>query len=358
MDAGSLDAPVTAADVAAYNAARGEAGLTPVASPRRVALGLGVGFAVAAAVAGVVASALLPDWPLWLLIPLIVAVLALWCSLTYRRLAAADTAQIKLARLAAHNRWTFWPVLRAGQRYLPSAVLRAGKNATNTGVLIGRDDGVEFTLGGHTATIERAGSTHIVSFDFAELKLPAPVPHMILANRRAGVFAATDVSFDRRQRLSLEGDFDRTFALYCPREYERDALYVFTPDLMALFLDVAPDCEVELVDDRAYLFAASAPLDDRAVFEARFAALRMLADRLRRRTENYLDERSGASSTLSAPRRPASPRVAGRGRRLRTGLTVRDGIAIAVGAACAIGLIVYGLMHPEMLAHMHVRLHI
>ena len=38
----------------------------------------------------------------------------------------------------------------------------------------------------------------------------------------------------RTQVLSLEGDFDRYFTLYCPKEYERDALYVFTPDLMAL----------------------------------------------------------------------------------------------------------------------------
>lgn len=37
--------------------------------------------------------------------------------------------------------------------------------------------------------------------------------------------------------LSLEGDFDRYFTLYCPGDYERDALYVFTPDLLALLID-------------------------------------------------------------------------------------------------------------------------
>ena len=62
-------------------------------------------------------------------------------------------------------------------------------------------------------------------------------------------------TFDRDQRLSLEGDFDTYFSLYCPEGYERDALYLFTPDIMARFIDNAAALDVEIVDDWLFLYA-------------------------------------------------------------------------------------------------------
>ena len=58
----------------------------------------------------------------------------------------------------------------------------------------------------------------------------------------------------KKQRLSLEGDFDRHFSLYCPVGYERDALYLFTPDIMARFIDHAAALDVEIVDDWLFLY--------------------------------------------------------------------------------------------------------
>ncbi len=61
--------------------------------------------------------------------------------------------------------------------------------------------------------------------------------------------------WERGQRLSLEGDFDRYFHLSCPAGYERDALYLFTPDVMARFVDNASALEVEIVDDWMFLYS-------------------------------------------------------------------------------------------------------
>jgi hypothetical protein len=57
------------------------------------------------------------------------------------------------------------------------------------------------------------------------------------------------------QRLSLEGDFDQHFSLHSPHGYERDALYVFTPDLMALLIDETGDFDVEIVDEWFFVYA-------------------------------------------------------------------------------------------------------
>ena len=88
------------------------------------------------------------------------------------------------------------------------------------------------------------------------LRLPMPLPHIVLDavgnNGLAG--SSLPVGFRSDQRLSLEGDFDQHFRLYCPAGYERDALYLFTPDVMARFVDAAAQLDVEIVDDRMYFY--------------------------------------------------------------------------------------------------------
>ncbi len=73
-------------------------------------------------------------------------------------------------------------------------------------------------------------ATH--KWGYVALRLDAPLPHIVLdAVGNNGLFGGSNlpVHFGADQRLSLEGDFDRYFALYCPTGYERDALYLFTP---------------------------------------------------------------------------------------------------------------------------------
>ena len=83
-----------------------------------------------------------------------------------------------------------------------------------------------------------------------------PLPHIVLdSTGNNSVFGSNlPVTFDADQLLGLEGDFDRHFSLYCPADYERDALYLFTPDIMARFIDNAAVLDVEIVDDWLFLY--------------------------------------------------------------------------------------------------------
>src|SRR5690606_7535742 len=94
-------------------------------------------------------------------------------------------------------------------------------------------------------------SRSVHQWGFLAVGLDRRLPHMVLdsrANNRMLGLSNLPAGFRRDQILSLEGDFDRYFTLYCPKEYERDALYVFTPDLMALLIDEAAPYDVEVVD--------------------------------------------------------------------------------------------------------------
>ncbi|TPW76091.1 hypothetical protein [Schumannella soli] len=81
------------------------------------------------------------------------------------------------------------------------------------------------------------------------IRLDRPLPHIRLESR-------SGAPFDDRtpgQSLSLEGDFDRWFRLYCPRGAEVEALTVLTPDVMAALIDEIPHWRVEIVDDQLLL---------------------------------------------------------------------------------------------------------
>ncbi|BDI22575.1 hypothetical protein [Herbiconiux sp. L3-i23] len=143
---------------------------------------------------------------------------------------------------------------------------------------------------------------------FVRLRLDREVPHIVLLNRRSRVLRTTGSRFLQTQRLRLEGDFDRTFSLFCPEGYERDALYLFTPDLMALLLDVASDCEVELVGSRLVLYRGSPwKLWRPRRFASVLALVDALAPKVQRQTSRYQDDHADAYRQV----------VASAGRRLR-----------------------------------------
>jgi hypothetical protein len=142
-------------------------------------------------------------------------------------------------------------------------------------------------------------------WNYLVIQLDRALPHMVLdAVQNDRKILGQRVSnlparFDLAQRLSLEGDFDRYFTLYAPADYERDALYVFTPDLMALLIDEAGSGEggsmdVEIIDDRMYVYAPGLRDFLQPFVWQRFAAIvQTVGAKTLRQTTNHADERVG-----------------------------------------------------------------
>ncbi|MDQ1130281.1 hypothetical protein [Microbacterium sp. SORGH_AS_0888] len=133
---------------------------------------------------------------------------------------------------------------------------------------------------------------------YVAVTLPAPLPHLYLdalGNGRAPRNLPTSV--DASQRLSLEGDFDLSFAAHAPRSYGRDALYVLTPDVMASLVDDAAAFDVEIVDDRIVFTAPQgADFSDASSWEVVDILLRGPVRRVARRAAQYRDERVAGQS--------------------------------------------------------------
>jgi hypothetical protein len=173
-------------------------------------------------------------------------------------------------------------------------------------------------------------TTH--TWGFMALSLDRALPHMVLDSRaNNGLFGGTNLpaTFTRDQVLQLEGDFNEHFTLYCPKEYERDALYVFTPDLMALLIDEAAPYDVEIIDKWMFVYSAAAfDLRQPAVHQRLLRIVETVGAKTLTQTDRYSDERVGDF---------AANVVAPQGQRLKRGVSVGAIIIGVIVAAFWIG---------------------
>ncbi|MFF2493852.1 hypothetical protein [Agromyces sp. NPDC058064] len=183
-------------------------------------------------------------------------------------------------------------------------------------------ESVRYTKSGIRVTTRVRSGSPVSSIDvgYLAIDLPRHLPNMILdAGRNDGLIGSSLARPPKEdQRLSLEGDFDRHFRLYVPRGYERDALYVFTPDLMALLIDETGDLDVEVRDDLLIVMRPGGFAWADAATWQRFDRIRAIVGaKFRDRTDLYVDERVPGAET------PASrlAAVAGAGAGPGTGVT-------------------------------------
>ncbi|MFD5223994.1 hypothetical protein ACFWHT_00075 [Microbacterium sp. NPDC058342] len=168
---------------------------------------------------------------------------------SYRR---TRTTAYRLSRFAAANGMAYEH--RIDDPPLPGMIFQHGSGRQASSLVRGYSPRfVEFGNHRYTTGSGKNRTTH--NWGYVAVKLDVPLPNIVLdalGNNALGSNLPT--SFSRDQRLSLEGDFDRYFTLYCPRGYEADALYLFTPDIMARFIDHAAQLDVEIVDDWMFLY--------------------------------------------------------------------------------------------------------
>ncbi|GHD49476.1 hypothetical protein D9V29_10635 [Mycetocola manganoxydans] len=174
-----------------------------------------------------------------------------------RRVMRDREIRFRLDRFAAANGMTYQH--RVESPDLPGMIFSLGADRVASDVLrTTASPSVEF---GHHQYLERGGKNPIHrTWGYVAIELGTTLPHIVLdaVKNNSAIGSNLPTSFTTQQRLSLEGDFDRYFELYCPEGYERDALYLFSPDIMARFVDHAALFDVEIVDDMLFLYTGPA----------------------------------------------------------------------------------------------------
>jgi len=237
-----------------------------------------------------------------------------------RRARGRAERLMRLVGFAEANGFAFTP--RQTDPAYPGMVFRIGRRRAAIDHIMRREPRF-LDIGNFRYTTGSGKNQKTRTWGFMALHLDRRLPHMLLDARSNNLLGMTNLPtvFSRDQVLSLEGDFDRHFTLYCPRQYERDALYVFTPDLMALLIDEAGDFDVEVIDDWLFVYSTqSFRMGDPSTMLRLLRIVDTVGRKTVSQTERYADERIGDRSVnLVAPQ----------GARLRRGV---PWAAILIGA--------------------------
>ena len=242
---------------------------------------------------------------------LVLAGLALAVTTTVRRAMKEGEREYRLDRFARANGMTY--VSGMPEPGLPGMIFGLGTSRSSSDLVRGdRPRFVEFGNYSYVTGTGKSRTTH--RWGYVAVRLDVPLPNIVLdATGNDGIFGTNlPASFDGSQRLGLEGDFDRYFSLYCPAGYERDALYLFTPDIMARFVDNAAALDVEIVDDWLFLYGKR-PFStlDPATWAWLFSVVAALLDKLAQWGRWRDDRLAGAASAPSAPDAAVDPAVGG-----------------------------------------------
>jgi hypothetical protein len=214
----------------------------------------------------------------------------------------------RMGELAFENRLDYIPI-SGNFPFLGTVLATAGGEHWDTF----RIPGERFVMFGNVLPAGNGGEAHApYGWGFLAVHLDARVPRMTLVPRGSRAsFRAPLQAYARNQMMSLEGDFDKHFQLYAPTDYSRDALYVITPDLMALLIDHLPGSYVETFDDTLVVITRE-PYDFRkpAAWHQLNLLLETVIPKAVRQTRNYRDARSDVHGHITAA-----------GSRLRVGLS-------------------------------------
>lgn len=149
---------------------------------------------------------------------------------------------------------------------------------------------------------------------YLSIPVDREVPHLYLRSRRSRKFGAT---FARFQEFSLEGDFGKYFRLYAPGGYERDALYILTPDLMAVLIDEAAAFDIEFIGSCVYFYSPRKfKMTDAVTYSRAAHLIHSVGAKAQKQTRFYSDARTVGNV------------VAKRGARLSRGWTVAAAIGV------------------------------
>lgn len=208
-----------------------------------------------------------------------------------------ESLKPRLRAFAAANRWNF--LSSAENPRLGGSLFTVGSERSLVDYL-SAGDGRPVGLG----TYRYKGDADVTeSWGFLAVQLDRSLPHIVLesAAHTTAQNGALPFAFDRSQVLSLEGDFDSHFTLYCPEGFETDALYVVAPDLMALLVDEVYGMHVEIKDDCLYVYSPRDFLSNTADDYARlFRIIDVVGSKAVRQTGRYVDDRSLANAGIDA----------------------------------------------------------
>lgn len=172
-----------------------------------------------------------------------------------------------------------------------------------------------FWLGNYSYATGFMKSREVYHTGVMSVKMPKHLPNVLIDTKKQVFGNLWGASYRGNQQFELEGDFNKYFTVYAPANYERDALYFLTPELMAKLIDIGQDYSLETIDDelkfykkgKKFIFTES---EIRNIFKI----IDLLGGEFKDNAHQYQDERSAAYNIVGETgkklKRFAIPKIA------------------------------------------------
>lgn len=207
---------------------------------------------------------------------------------------------------------------------LPGIIFQQGDSRNVPEVLILKD---KTEIGNFQYYTGSGKSRKVHNWGYMRIPLARNLPNIVLDSKQNNVFnnvSNLPVVLTGASKLELEGDFNKYFTLYVPQGYERDALYVFTPNVMQTLIASGANYDLEIIDNHLVVYRPTRfSLDSEAELKSVLNTFEVIANELRRQTMRYADERVENAKVENI--------VAESGARINEGISPREIFVLVAG---------------------------
>lgn len=133
----------------------------------------------------------------------------------------------------------------------PGSIFNYGDSKARKFILAGMINSFPFETYGYKYVTGSGKSRQEHDSMIVEITLPRVLPQFVIDSELENVLP---VSFDKSQKIELEGDFHTYFNLYAPDTYGVTALTLLAPDVMAVLMERAALCDIEVVENKLYFY--------------------------------------------------------------------------------------------------------
>lgn len=211
---------------------------------------------------------------------------------------------LRLSQFALANNFTYTPA-HDTSGYTGLLFTESGPRSFFDTAVNGNYAGLPFEFSNVTFVTGSGKNERRTKYGVVCITLLRRVPHVLLDSRHNNSWGMSNFSsLKRSQRLQLEGNFNQYFDLYVPHGYERDALYFLTPELMALLIDSGAKFDVELVDDKLFIYSSKPfKLEAQEAVQRIFELVSSIGAEFQENTQRYADANVGnrAANVVADP---------------------------------------------------------
>lgn len=142
----------------------------------------------------------------------------------------------------------------------------------------GSFNGANFSLFDYRYTTGSGKNQRTYTLGVTQINLSRKFPHILLDNKKDS--SVSGFEFDNSQKLELEGDFNKIFNVYGPKEYEIEVLQILNPHVMRALIDMPEAFDIEIIGNKLYIYNFGHS-DKKKTYQAIFSAIEQLSSSTR-----------------------------------------------------------------------------